>query len=555
MAGKSNTSATYFAQKKLLGKAHTSNLKVDGEELLGSNIQAGSSLIFGQDLPSSPERTLWLLQSASNGADPTVEYVHFTLEALTGTTYDANVSGGGEGSDSGEGSQSSGVHAYKLVLPTNYQTTSSNSRAGNGTFNNSRLVHETLGSMQLVPPFFSQASPNPYIVKLYKSGTGHAGTGAEIPLLDNIDWNIDYYNGILFLQDYDSNKIPGYARGFAYVGKMADEVIASGSGGSANSLDDAYDGGSTGAGATIVVDDQPVQLRVEGASSTALAVTGSVLFGSSSSAYSNHLPPLPGTNVSFYVSGSQSQGSSASNSGVSVFGGDIVVSGTLFGEGINGGAITGSITKTKDGNVYLKPAYQSNLTISTGSNGQITLDTTGTLKELAVSGTQIASAVNMAFGEIPSGVKDGSNLTFTTTNTPSPPGSMMLFVNGVYYTQGADSDYAISGKTITFNTPMQPAPGENFITHYAYQLIGASATLTLLSMNEIPSGVKNGSNTAFVLNYTASPTGSLMVFINGSLQSQGASSDFTVSGKNLYFVTGSEPEPDDNVVTTYSYTV
>ena len=30
MAGKSNTSATFFAQKKLLGKAHTSNLKVDG---------------------------------------------------------------------------------------------------------------------------------------------------------------------------------------------------------------------------------------------------------------------------------------------------------------------------------------------------------------------------------------------------------------------------------------------------------------------------------------------------------------------------------------------
>ena len=48
MAGKSNTSATFFAQKKLLGKANTSLLKSDGEELIGSNIQAASSLVFGQ---------------------------------------------------------------------------------------------------------------------------------------------------------------------------------------------------------------------------------------------------------------------------------------------------------------------------------------------------------------------------------------------------------------------------------------------------------------------------------------------------------------------------
>ena len=48
MAGKTNTSATYFAQKKLLGKAHTSNLKTDGEELIGSNIQTATSLVFGK---------------------------------------------------------------------------------------------------------------------------------------------------------------------------------------------------------------------------------------------------------------------------------------------------------------------------------------------------------------------------------------------------------------------------------------------------------------------------------------------------------------------------
>ena len=229
MAGKSNTSATFFAQKKLLGKAHTSNLKVDGEEVIGSNIQAATSLLFGEKIPESPTTTDYVTSSAA-GSDATVEYIPFILTALTGTTYDANDSGGGAGSDSSESSQTSGPHAYKFVLPSDYESQSSSSRAGNGVFNNDRLVHESLGGIQLVPPFFSQDAPNPYNVKIYKDDGG-GGIGDEIPLLDNIDWNVDYYNGILFLQDYDSNKLPAFARAFAYIGKMADEVISSGSSG------------------------------------------------------------------------------------------------------------------------------------------------------------------------------------------------------------------------------------------------------------------------------------------------------------------------------------
>ena len=230
MAGKTNTSATYFAQKKLLGKAHTSNLKTDGEELIGSNIQSATSLIFGEAIPDSPEQTLYLLQSASNGGPATVEYIQFNLDVLTGTTYDANNTSpdGGAGSDTGEDTQVSGPHAYKFKFPSDYESSTSNSRANNGYFDNNKLVHETLGTVQLIPPFFSQTAPNPYIIKIYKDDGG-GGVGDEIPLLDNIDWNVDYYNGILFLQDYKADKIPAFARAFAYVGKMAQEVISSGS--------------------------------------------------------------------------------------------------------------------------------------------------------------------------------------------------------------------------------------------------------------------------------------------------------------------------------------
>tara|TARA_R110001592_G_scaffold188358_4_gene433570 strand:+ start:51615 stop:52913 length:1299 start_codon:yes stop_codon:yes gene_type:complete len=229
MAGKSNTSATFFAQKKLLGKAHTSNLKVDGEEVIGSNIQSSTGLLFGESIPRSPARTLYALQSATGSSANTVEYIQFSLQALTGTTYDANDSGGGSGSDGGESSQTSGPHTYKFVLPSNYESVSSNPRKSNGVFDNSKLAHETLGELQLVPPFYSQTAPNPYIIKIYKDDGGSPGD--EIPLLDNVDWGVDYYNGILFLQDYNSNKIPAFAKAFAYVGKMAQEVISSGSGG------------------------------------------------------------------------------------------------------------------------------------------------------------------------------------------------------------------------------------------------------------------------------------------------------------------------------------
>ena len=91
--------------------------EVDGEEVIGSNIQSSTSLLFGEAIPKSPAQTLYALQNATGSSANTVEYIQFSLQALTGTTYNASNSGGGEGSDSGEGSQSSGPHTYKFILP------------------------------------------------------------------------------------------------------------------------------------------------------------------------------------------------------------------------------------------------------------------------------------------------------------------------------------------------------------------------------------------------------------------------------------------------------
>ena len=274
MAGKSNTSATFFAQKKLLGKAHTSNLRTDGEELIGSNIQSSTNILFGETIPDNPSRTLNTVQGG------TVEYIQFVLEEVTGNSYDANDTGGGSGSDSGEAGQDPGPHTYKFKLPSNYTSISANSNKGNGVFDNNKVVHETLGSLQLIPPFYSQAAPNPYIIKIYKDD-GAGGVGSEIPLLDNIDWNVDAYNGILFLQDYDASKIPAYARAFAYVGKMANTVISEGGGGGgtpggANTQVQFNDGGSFGGDTDLTYNKTTNTLQTSGFITASLGFSGSL---------------------------------------------------------------------------------------------------------------------------------------------------------------------------------------------------------------------------------------------------------------------------------------
>ena len=132
--------------------------------------------------------------------------------------------------------------------------------------------------------------------------------------------------------------------------------------GAGGSLDDGYDtppGGGTkgpGLGAIITVDDQPVQLKVAGASKTALAITGSVIIGSGSD---GKLPAMAGPDVNFFVSGSIGSKDTAVK-GTSVFGGDAFVSGSL---GIN------TVTVTTDGKIGIgmtNPSYK----LSVGGNAE-----------------------------------------------------------------------------------------------------------------------------------------------------------------------------------------
>ena len=418
MAGKTNTSATFFAQKKLLGKAHTSNLKTDGEELIGSNIQAATSLIFGEEIPANPSLDLYTIQSASNGSPGTVEYIPFILTALTGTTYDANSTNpdGGSGQDAGESSQTAGPHTYKFVFPSDYQSNSSNPNKGAGLFDNNKIVHETLGKVQLIPPFFSQNAPNPYIVKIYKDD-GSGGVGDEIPLLDNIDWNVDFYNGILFLQDYNASKIPAHAKAFAYVGKMADEVISAGG-----------SGGSGDSGATYIVQTATGSLSAERVLTSGTGIK----------------TEDGGANGNFTISVDNSVVATLSGS---EFNDRVGVTGSL---GVN--ELTGSHTKLLDGTSFIKHA--GSITVVSASSGQITI-----------------SAPNHVFNEY-LGLGTSTGTLFTLNHTPVEAKKVSIFVNGLLQmpatsiTSAPFQDYSITGSNVFFTTASKPEVGSVIMANY-----------------------------------------------------------------------------------------
>jgi len=231
--GSTNQAQTISAFKKLAGKANTSALREFYEETIPSNIQVKTDTIFAEDIPqtvSADVSDLYTRYSASSGEDPTVEFVEFTIESILGTDYDANTGSFGDvGFGGGDEAQASGFHGYQLKLHADYNVSSSNPQSGSAPFSSSQVVHETNGELQLVSPSFGPQTGNNYAIQLYTSKGG-----TRIYPTDPIDWVMDYFNGVLFIQDFKSSKVPTYAVGYIYTGKMASTAIneASSSGGS-----------------------------------------------------------------------------------------------------------------------------------------------------------------------------------------------------------------------------------------------------------------------------------------------------------------------------------
>ena len=277
--GKSITTQTNFASKKLLGKAHTSNLKTDVNESIPSNVSIPSKTVFGEDIPNDPGTAFYTLYSASAGGPATVEQVYFDIVSISDTIYDANTPGGG-----GDEASGNGPHGYYLKLPSNYESTSSNPNAGSGVFTNGKRLYDSRGELQLVPPLISNASPNRYFIKLYKGDPSDAAN--EITSGDTIDWQFDYYAGVIFIQDYDATKVPLTASAYLYVGEYLDEKIngisgSSGGGGIFTQINgtNAFTTSSVAIGGNSTPNHR---LAVSGAISASLNISASAYFGDGS---------------------------------------------------------------------------------------------------------------------------------------------------------------------------------------------------------------------------------------------------------------------------------
>jgi hypothetical protein len=67
-------------------------------------------------------------------------------------------------------------------------------------------------------------------------------------------------------------------------------------------------------------------------------------------------------------------------------------------------------------------------------------------------------------GEMPTGVINAINTTFTLNFSPSPAASLTLFRNGLLMKQG--TDYSLSGGVITFSLGSVPQTGDVLLASY-----------------------------------------------------------------------------------------
>jgi hypothetical protein len=140
----------------------------------------------------------------------------------------------------------------------------------------------------------------------------------------------------------------------------------------------------------------------------------------------------------------------------------------MTGGGSGGGDSIGAAATTPKGltlEVDGTPnVIQTELNLVAGAGVTIVDDGAG---DVTISATAAISSARAA----PAGTLNGTNVTFTLSNTPNPPESLLLTLNGVEQSPGFGSpatgaDYSISGATITFT--VAPIASDWMMAFYTY---------------------------------------------------------------------------------------
>ncbi len=205
--------------------------------------------------------------------------------------------------------------------------------------------------------------------------------------------------------------------------------------------------------------------------------------------------------------------------------------------------LTTAITNMSSTVATLGTTVAGQQTSISGLNTQIT-NLSNTVNALTTTIT-----LNTAFidAETPSGLVNGTNGSFTLSQTPSPTVSLALYRNGLIQANG--TDYTSAGQNITFMSTSIPKTGD--ILQAFYRVIGTTQSVTFAD-SETPSGAVNGTNLVFTLAASPNPSKSLKLSKNGVLLQQGG--DYTVSGSTITFMnTTVTPQTGDVLVANYRH--
>lgn len=196
--------------------------------------------------------------------------------------------------------------------------------------------------------------------------------------------------------------------------------------------------------------------------------------------------------------------------------------------------MSGSLTRLTDGSPYLIGG--ANISVVTNPNGSITINSAG-------GGGGGGGGTLISWLEEPVGDIDGVNMVYTLTNSPLPANGLQLYVNGILQ-RGDGNDFFLSNDTFVMN--YAPQSGSTVLATYPY-----ATTIPNTMWMDFPTGDVDGINSVFSLSYSPNPTTALMFFVNGILQRQGASADYTVAGPTVSF--NYVPQSGSNLIATYPY--
>jgi hypothetical protein len=399
--------------KRAAGKAHTSALFGQENESIGSLSQLGTDKIFANTI-SAAEYDITdpgeLYKTGSSGA---TQFVRFELTPIASGQYAVSSLGSVSGTDiddNAANTSTSTFHAYALKISGSYSTRTSDlgitslvgGTPGTLPFANGYALTGSstypLGSVQLIPTTFD----NGYAATLRDS------SGTAISPLSSIEWYLDYFNGVLFVQENASTvsggTVPVFVDAYMYTGKYLDTKL--------NELEASI---GTGGGGSGVGWSKSGTVLFTSESYSQVQITGSLL--------------VSGSNVNLNVAGP-------------ITGSFISASSGFVGDGKQLTNVTAS---------YIAPG-----TVTILKNGSTAIEALSdrlfASSSLVVSGSGIAFAVS---GTIETRYATFTSSLLPTDNQQQDLGSNSKQWNNAWIKSGSFTDISvttISGNTATFNT-------------------------------------------------------------------------------------------------------